>query len=357
MPLVANSNLPTFERLRQEGENVVAREVALKQDIREMHIGLLNMMPDAALAATERQFFRLVGESNQIAQFYVHPFTLNELARGAEAQAYVAQYYESFERIKEQGLDALIITGANVTQPDLALEPFWKPLIKVIDWAYDNVTSTLCSCLATHAVLQFRYGQKRRHQGFKRWGVYSHRVVDRKHPLVNDVNTRFDVPHSRFNDVSRQQFEVARLRILVESEVAGVHLATSEDGFRIVFFQGHPEYDTVSLLKEYKREIGRFVKRELADYPPFPENYFTLKSQGILEEHRERLRAAQSARAPIPDLPESLLAGQLDNTWHDTAEAVINNWVGKVYQITNNDRRLAFMEGVDPRDPLGLGKK
>ncbi|MEK7191856.1 MAG: homoserine O-succinyltransferase, partial [Pseudomonadota bacterium] len=140
MPLVANSNLPTFERLRQEGENVVAREVALKQDIREMHIGLLNMMPDAALAATERQFFRLVGESNQIAQFYVHPFTLKELARGAEAQAYVAQYYETFERIQEQGLDALIITGANVTQPDLALEPFWKPLIKVIDWAYDNVT-------------------------------------------------------------------------------------------------------------------------------------------------------------------------------------------------------------------------
>src|SRR3989344_5268071 len=228
MPLVANSKLPTFDRLKQEGENVVAGDVALHQDIRELHIGLLNMMPDAALAATERQFFRLVGESNQIAQFYTHPFTLPELGRGAEGAAYGNQHYESFEQLKEQGLDALIITGDNVTQPDLALEPFWKPLIKVIDWAYANVTSTLCSCLATHAVLQFRYNQKRRHQGFKRWGVYSHRVIDRKHPLVSDVNTRFDVPHSRFNDVSRQQFEAARLRILVESEVAGVHLATSE---------------------------------------------------------------------------------------------------------------------------------
>ena len=199
MPLVANSKLPTFDRLKQEGENVVAGDVALHQDIRELHIGLLNMMPDAALAATERQFFRLVGESNQIAQFYMHPFTLKELQRSAEAQAHVGQYYESFDQIKEQGLDALIITGANVTQPDLALEPFWKPLNKVIDWAYDNVTSTLCSCLATHAVLQFRYGKKRRHLGFKRWGVYLHRVMDRKHPLVSDVNTRFDVPHSRFN--------------------------------------------------------------------------------------------------------------------------------------------------------------
>src|SRR3989344_6697597 len=131
MPLVANSKLPTFDRLKQEGENVVAGDVALHQDIRELHIGLLNMMPDAALAATERQFFRLVGESNQIAQFYMHPFTLKELRRGAEGLAYVNQYYESFEQLKEQGLDALIITGANVTQPDLALEPFWKPLIKV----------------------------------------------------------------------------------------------------------------------------------------------------------------------------------------------------------------------------------
>ncbi len=356
MPLVASSNLPTFERLKQEGETVVSREAALHQDIRELHVGLLNMMPDAALAATERQFFRLVGESNQIAQFYMHPFTLKELKRGPEGEAHVAQYYETFDQLKAQGLDALIITGANVTQPDLALEPFWKPLIKVIDWAHENVTSTLCSCLATHAVLQFRYGQKRRPLGFKRWGVYPHRVVDRKHPLVNDVNTRFDVPHSRFNQVDRAQFEAAGLHVLVESEQAGVHLAVSEDRFRIVFFQGHPEYDINSLLKEYKREVLRFTRGECADYPPFPEHYFTLTSQEILAEHRERLLAARARGAPAPDLPESLIAGSLDNTWHDTAEAVIDNWVGKVYQVTNNDRRLPFMEGVDPNDPLGLKK-
>lgn len=357
MPLVASSGLPTFARLKQEGENVVPREAALKQDIRELHVGVLNMMPDAALAATERQFFRLVGESNAIAQFYMHPFTLPELARGAEAQAYVAQYYETFEKIQEQGLDALIITGANVTQPDLALEPFWKPLIKVIDWAYDNVTSTLCSCLATHAVLQFRYGQKRRHQGFKRWGVYSHRVVDRRHPLVADVNTRFDVPHSRFNDVSRPQFEAAKLRVLVESAVAGVHLATSEDGFRLVFFQGHPEYDTVSLLKEYKRELTLFANGKRPDYPPLPENYFTRQIEGILEEHREQVLAAKAKGAPVPDLPESHLTARLDNTWHDTAEAVVDNWIGKVYQTTNIDRKIPFQPGIDPDDPLGLGKK
>ena len=356
MPLVASTDLPTFQRLKQEGENVVPRDVALRQDIRELHIGLLNMMPDAALAATERQFFRLIGESNQIAQFYMHPFTLKELKRGADGAAHIERYYESFEQVRRDGLDALIITGANVTQPDLSREPFWKPLIEVIDWAYESVTSTPCSCLATHAVLQFRYGQKRRPLGFKRWGVYSHRVVDRRHPLVSDVNTRFDVPHSRFNDVSREQFEAARLHVLAEGDVPGVHLAVSEDLFRIVFFQGHPEYDTISLLKEYKRELGRFIKGEREDYPPIPDNYFSARTQAILDEHRDHVATARERNEPVPELPESLITKTLDNTWHDTGEAVINNWMGKVYQITNNDRRLPFMEGVDPDDPLKLRK-
>jgi homoserine O-succinyltransferase len=224
----------------------------------------------------------------------------------------------------------------------------------VIDWAYDNVTSTLCSCLATHAVLQFRYGKKRRNLGFKRWGVYLHSVVDRKHPLVSDVNTRFDVPHSRFNQIDREQFEAAGLHILVESDVAGVHLAASEDRFRIVFFQGHPEYDTVSLFKEYKRELNSFIRGERDDYPPFPENYFSLITEAILEEHRDVVIAAKARGAKIPELPESIIVPNLDNTWHDTAEAVINNWIGKVYQVTNNDRRKPFQDGVNPDDPLGL---
>jgi homoserine O-succinyltransferase len=356
MPLVANSNLPAFDRLRQEGETVIPGDVALQQEIRELHIGLLNMMPDAALAATERQFFRLVGESNQIAQFYMHPFTLKELQRGPEAAAHIAQYYESFDNIKAQGLDALIITGANVTQPQLAKESFWEPLIEVIDWAYANVTSTLCSCLATHAVLQFRYGQMRRHMGFKRWGVYSHSVLDRHHPLVLGVNTRFDVPHSRYNDVSRAQFEAAGLQVLAESGEAGVHLAVSEDLFRLVFFQGHPEYDIISILKEYKREVRRYIRGERGDYPPYPDNYFSLQTEAILDEYRERVIAARKTGQGSPDLPESLIVNNLDNTWHDTAEAVINNWIGKVYQITNQDRRLPFMPGIDPGNPLGLRK-
>jgi len=356
MPLVANTKLPSFARLKQEGETIIEADQALQQDIRELHIGLLNMMPDAALAATERQFFRLVGESNQIAQFYIHPFTLKELERNAEGQAHVDQYYKSFDQIKEEGLDALIITGANVTSPELSEQPFWEPLIDIIDWAYENVTSILCSCLATHAVLQFRYNQHRVPLPEKRWGVFSHKVMEQQHPLVSGVNTRFDVPHSRFNEITRAHFEQAGLKILVESDEAGVHLVVSEDGFRIVFFQGHPEYDAISLLKEYKREIGRYIDKTIDDYPPIPENYFNLQAKAIMEEYREQVIAARTNENEAPEFPEDLIMPKLDNTWHDSAEAVINNWIGKVYQLTHIDRKKPFNEDINPSNPLNMKK-
>jgi len=354
MPLVAHNELPAFERLRAEGIRVLPPGRAAQQDIRELHIGLLNMMPDAALAATERQFFRLVGESNPIAQFYVHPFTLPQLVRSHEAQAYIDRYYEPFETVKAEGLDALIVTGANVSGPELEGQLFWEPLKAVIDWARNNVTSILCSCLATHAMLQFRYRQHRIPQGRKTWGVFTHRVVDRVHPLVNDVNTRFDVPHSRWNAITRAQFDAAGLRVLVESDSAGVHLATSADGLRVVFFQGHPEYDTISLLKEYKREVMLYAASERNDYPPYPRHYFRTRERALLDEYRSHLDAARAAGREVPEFPEALLTGRLDNTWHDTAEAVISNWVGAVYQVTHSNRRIPFMDGVDPDDPLGL---
>ena len=356
MPLVANSNLPTFERLKLEGETVLSPDRAAHQDIRELHVGLLNMMPDAALAATERQFFRLVGESNQIAQFHMHPFSIPQLERSPDGKAHIEKFYESFEQIKQDGLDALIITGANVTHPDLSQEPFWEPLKEVIDWAYNNVTSTLCSCLATHAVLEFLYGQKRYRLPHKRWGVFRHQVMDRHHPLVNDVNTLFDVPHSRFNEINKAQFEAAGLHVLAESEDAGVHLAVSQDQFRIVFFQGHPEYDINSLLKEYKREVNRYIAGARDDYPPFPEHYFSLQVQAIFNEYRDNLLSAKSTGHELPEFPEKTVISLLHNTWHDTAEAVLNNWIGKVYQITNADRKIPFMDGIDPNNPLGLSK-
>ena len=194
MPLIANSKLPAFERLREEGETVLTKDRATHQAIRELHVGLLNLMPDAALEATERQFFRLVGRANQIAQFCLHPFTLPSIERSDESKRHISKYYKDFEDIKSQGLDALIVTGAPVEQANLSEEPFYEGLKDVIDWSYNNVTSTICSCLATHAVMEFRYNKKRQSIGEKCWGVFPHEVIARQHPILKGINTRFSHP-------------------------------------------------------------------------------------------------------------------------------------------------------------------
>ncbi len=354
MPLVSHTQLPTFLRLQEEGEEILSAERASHQDIREMHIGLLNMMPDAALEATERQFFRLIGACNQIAQFHVHPFTINGVERSPEALAHINKYYEPFTKIKQDGLDALIISGANVTHDHLQEEAFWEPLTEVFVWAKKNVTSILCSCLATHALIQFCYGIERTRLPAKRWGVFSHKVLDRRHPLTAEINTRFDVPHSRFNEIFHQDMLAKGLKVLVASDQSGAHLAVSPDSFRIVFFQGHPEYDDISLLKEYKREVQRFINNEIVEYPPFPEHYFNDKVREILINYKTQVIKAIEKGTLVDNFPEDIVLPHLDNTWRDTAKAVINNWLGKVYQITNQNRRLPFMEGIDPENPLSL---
>jgi homoserine O-succinyltransferase len=350
MPLIAHSNLPSFKRLQQEGESILSKERADTQEIRELHIGLLNMMPDPAIEVTERQFFRLIGHSNQIAQFYLHPFTLSSIKRGEKAQAHVNKHYQNFSDIKVQGLDALIITGAKIEDVDLKKAPFYEQLKEVIQWSYDSVTSTLCSCLATHAVFEFLYGKKRQPIGEKCWGVFPHQVLERHHPLMSGVNTHFDVPHSRYNEISKAQFCAAGVKILVDSKV-GVHLGVSQDLLRIVLFQGHPEYDTISLLKEYKREIIAYLAKARDGYPLFPENYLGEQSKAILNEFKVKLL---SGEFDTNNFPEALISQTLGNTWHDATSGIINNWIGCVYQVTHEQVNKPFMDGVNPNDPLNL---
>lgn len=354
MPLVAHNKLPTFDVLRERGEIVLSLERAREQEIRELHIGFLNMMPDAALAATERQFIHMVGSSNPIAQFYVYPFTIPELERSERAQEHIRKHYFEFEQLAAQGLDALIITGANVINPSLDQEPFWEPLIDIVRWAEDNVASVFCSCLATHALAKHYHGLDRRHLKQKLWGVYEHKITNPKHPILRDINTRFYAPHSRYNDISREQFESGGLHVLVESEEVGVHLAVSPDQFRAVYFQGHPEYAAISLLKECKREVNRYILGEREKRPRVPENYFTAEGEIMAAAYIDAVVHAVSNGDTAPEFPESELLAHADNTWGDTGRALVNNWLGLVYQLTNPDRHEQFMPGVDPSDPLML---
>ncbi|MCP5094222.1 MAG: homoserine O-succinyltransferase [Chloroflexi bacterium] len=355
MPLVAHTQLPTYDNLRKQGHDVLTLERALGQDIRELHIGLLNMMPDAALHVTEQQYMRLIGNCNQIVQFYVHPFTIPGLDRSTDVQNYIDRYYDNFDELRQVGLDALIVTGANVTNPALELEPFWQPLQDVLNWATDHLASVLCSCLATHALMKLKHDVNRRRLPRKQWGVFEHRVRNRKHPLLHDINTRFEMPHSRWNEVTTEQLEDAGLHILVDSEAAGVQLAVSPDQFRFVYFQGHPEYFRNSLLKEYKREVIRFLNNELDVPPPQPENYFGAAAERIDKAYLTEAINAKNNGNPLPLFPEDEFDPYLDNTWGDTGKAIFNNWLGLVYRLTDQDRHIPFMVGVDPSDPLGMG--
>ena len=199
------------------------------------------------------------------------------------------------------------------------------------------------------------HGILRTHLARKLWGVYSHRIVGNTHPLLSNINTRFDTPHSRFNDVERERMEAAGLQVLVAGKEAGVLLAVSSDGLRFAYFQGHPEYDIFSLMKEYKREISRYLRRERDDYPPFPDHYFCDEAKVLLHRYERDLIASGERGDSPPDYPEQEIVALLDNTWTDTGKALFNNWLGLVYQLTNRDRRLPHMSGVDPDDPLGTG--
>lgn len=327
MSLIAHSQLPTYARLRDEGVDVLNVEEARPLVGRALHIGLLNMMPDKALAATERQFMRLLGRTDIPIQ--VHLFTLPGLGRAALGKVHVAAHYDSFEHIRSTGLDALVVSGANVQGTALANQGFWQPLSEVLAWAADEVDSTLCSCLATHAALQLQHGQERVALEEKRWGVYSHQVKNTSHPLVSSLPEKFAVPHSRYNEVTAAQFGSAGVKVLVESEEGEVHLAVSEDGMRFVYFQGHPEYDTISLLKEYKREVSRFAAGELPEFPPFPDHYFSVQAQEIVQKYRreQKLGGASSS------FPEALLSAELTNTWREPAQRVIDNWLSNLLEV------------------------
>lgn len=358
MPLVSHFPLPTFGALRARGHQVLELAQAHGQDIRELHIGLLNMMPDAAFEVTERQYMGLIGACNQIVQFYVHPFTVGGLERDQATSAYIERYYRSFSELQQSGLDALIITGANVSNPDLPKEPFWKPLQEVVEWAQETVTSVMCSCLASHAIIEMLYGVKRSPLDRKKWGVFRHFHTDtgKAHPLLRDVNTLFDVPHSRWNTLDLADLEEAGVPVLVVTRQDDVHLATSPDGFRFIFSQGHPEYDINSLLKEYKREVLLFGDGARADYPPLPDNYFSERCERLgrgLERQARRLRREGRSLSP-EEFQESEFEGCLHNTWGDTGKAIFNNWLGLVYQLTHVDRCRPFLSGIDPLDPLGL---
>lgn len=278
-----------------------------------LNIALLNMMPDAALKATDRQFTRLLCARPEAV---LCPFTFPEIGRGEEAARYIAANYRSEDEVRALEPAAMIITGANISEPRLDRQVFWKPLQRTLDWSLENTRSTLCSCLASHAVLHFRFRKRRAPLPEKLWGVYMHAVRRPNHPLVAGLPATVPVPQSRFNAVSEEQFTAAGLEVLIASPGAGVHLAVSNaDG--LVLMQGHPEYDGISLLKEYRREVRRHTTGEREDFPPIPHGMVDAAGERLLQEKREAFT-------------EEEVKAHLHESWRPAAEKVFANWLASL---------------------------
>ncbi len=322
MPLLLRHDWPSLSRVAEQGARVVS---ATSEDAPLLHIGLLNMMPDRALAATERQFLHLL-DSHDRRCCAVHLFRIDGIPRSEEGLQYLRQNYQDCAAVEHAALDALIITGANVTRPDLESEPFWEDLARTLQCAEKRGIPVVCSCLAAHASARIFHGIERRHLPRKRWGIFAHAVRAPEHPMTTQLPACFDMPHSRFNDVSEDALRDHGVEVLVASDEAGVQMAAEADGRRI-YFQGHPEYEAVSLLKEYKREVMRFLSGEREDYPPLPERTFSERAAGLADEFRQTVLSQARHEELMQDFPEDLLAQEMRWPWKDIARQLYCNWL------------------------------
>ncbi len=326
MPLIAHSTLPSFARLAREGVDV--REPAA-WDGPVLRVGLVNTMADGALAATERQFLRLLAAATPAAGVELHACGRPEIPRGDEARRHCDAHYLTLEALRGVRPHAVIVCGANVPDPDLARLYYREALVEVIEWVEASVPLAMFSCLATHAVLHYRHGKPRRALPDKRWGVFAHRVVAPEHPLCAGLPARLAAPHSRWNDVPAADFAAAGLQVLVVDDGGGVHLAATPDG-RHVFMQGHPEYDPVSLLKEHKREVLRFAAGARADCPAPPHACLDAAGERRLAAHAADVARAVRAGAAAPSYPEDELLPHLADSWRAPTERLFASWLARL---------------------------
>ncbi len=325
MPLLRLQDLPSLSRISEQGARVAEQ---VPEHAARLDVGLLNMMPDRALAATERQFLQLM-DSHDERCCAVHLFAIDGIPRGDEGREHLRQYYRDCAEIGNTDLDALIITGANVTQPDLTSEPFWNGLAGVLQQADDRRLPVVCSCLAAHASALIFHGVARCHLPHKCWGIFDHSVCAPDHPLAAHLPAHFEMPHSRFNEVPEPDLRSHGVEILVTGPEAGVQMATEPDSRRL-YFQGHPEYEAVSLLKEYKREVLRYLIGEREDYPPLPDNTFSGPATDLAEAFRERVLSRNGGEELIDEFPEEALAREMRHPWKEVSRQLFYNWLGSI---------------------------
>ena len=297
MPIKVHNNLPAKKILEDENIFVMDENRAVGQDIRPLQIAILNLMP--LKEDTEVQLLRSL--SNTPLQVDVTFLTTASYVGKNTATSHLDKFYQTYEEVKDQRFDGLIITGAPVEQMEFEEVDYWSELVKIMEWSKKSVTSTLHICWGAQAGLYYHYGVRKVPLTEKMFGVFKHTVNHRKCPLIRGFDDYFYAPHSRYTGVSKEDIEACEdLTILAESTEAGVFIAIAEEAKQI-FILGHPEYDRITLDKEYKRDVSKGLDIDM------PKNYYP------------------------QDDPEQLPM----MNWRGHANTVYTNWLNYyVYQIT-----------------------
>jgi len=264
MPIRIPDNLPAGEILNSENIFVMFEDRAYHQDIRPLKIAILNIMPTKV--TTETQLLRLLGNTPlQIEPVLLYPASYMPKNTPEE---HLTAFYKTFDEIRDEHFDGLVITGAPVEQMDFERVDYWEELTQIMDWSLTNVYSTLHICWGAQAGLYYHYGISKYNIPNKMFGVFPHTKNKEYVKLLRGFDDVFYVPHSRHTEVRREDIEkIDELEILSESEKSGVYLVASKDG-RHIFATGHAEYDPLTLKTEYERDIEKGLDIEV------PENYF-----------------------------------------------------------------------------------
>ena len=339
MPVLIDMDSRDHHLFKEEGNDFAK---ALSESPKAMNscinIGLVNNMPDSALISTERQLFTLLNAAAGSLPIRLRFFTLPMVPRTDWGRQYINRFYSNSDDLWDSDLDGIIVTGAEPQAPNLAEEPYWASLGQVVDWAKENTVSAVWSCLAVHGAVLHLDGIDRRQLGDKCIGVFDQaRMMD--HPLMQGTPSQLSIPHSRWNEVREEELALNGYSVLTKSEEAGVDIFVKQQKDSLfVYFQGHPEYDALSLLGEYRRDVGRFLRREIHFYPTMPKGYFDDQSIEALIAFQSR--ALSDRRDELfANFPVDLVAMNLKATWHSVATQIYRNWIS--YMSARRKRLLA----------------
>ena len=264
MPIKIQNDLPAREILEQENIFAVDENRALHQDIRSLQICILNLMP--LKEDTELQLLRSM--SNTPLQIDVSFMQMSSHHSSNTSPNHLNRFYNTFEELKDNTYDGLVITGAPVEQMEFEEVDYWKELCEVFEWSKTNVTSTFHICWGAQAGIYYHYGINKEPLKEKMFGIFKHRVMNRKVPLVRGFDDAFYMPHSRHTATPADKIHACEdLIVLAESDVAGIFLCMNKSGSQI-FVMGHAEYDRLTLDQEYRRDKTKGLDIKL------PENYY-----------------------------------------------------------------------------------